>query len=115
MRKIRYFILTLLSLCMMLFVGCGGSGDVETKVPQSAETVSVESLDEKTTADEAAIDIDGVYTSKEDVALYIYTYGELPQNFMTKKEAKALGWEGGSLEPYAPGMCIGGDTFGNYE
>ena len=34
---------------------------------------------------------------------------------MTKKEARALGWEGGSLEPYAPGMCIGGDTFGNYE
>ena len=34
---------------------------------------------------------------------------------ITKKEAKALGWEGGSLEPYAPGMCIGGDRFGNYE
>ena len=36
-------------------------------------------------------------------------------NFMTKKEAKALGWSGGSLEDYAPGMCIGGDRFGNYE
>jgi guanyl-specific ribonuclease Sa len=34
---------------------------------------------------------------------------------MTKKEAKALGWSGGSLEDYAPGMCIGGDYFGNYE
>ena len=30
-------------------------------------------------------------------------------------EARKLGWEGGSLEPYAPGMCIGGDRFGNYE
>lgn len=27
----------------------------------------------------------------------------------------ALGWEGGSLEPYAPGCAIGGDRFGNYE
>ena len=34
---------------------------------------------------------------------------------MTKKEAQALGWQGGSLEDFAPGMCIGGDYFGNYE
>ncbi len=64
---------------------------------------------------EVTIDKDGVYTSKEDVALYIYIYEELPQNFITKKEAQELGWSGGSLEPYAPGMCIGGNRFGNYE
>ena len=64
---------------------------------------------------EAALDPDGTYTSKEDVALYIHTYGELPSNFMTKKEAKALGWPGGGLDDYAYGMCIGGDRFGNYE
>ena len=58
---------------------------------------------------------DGSYTSKEDVALYIHLYGHLPPNFITKKEAEALGWKGGSLEPYAPGMCIGGNRFGNYE
>ncbi len=61
------------------------------------------------------LDPDGVYTTKDDVALYIYLYGGLPDNFITKKEAQALGWEGGSLEPYAPGMCIGGSYFGNYE
>lgn len=60
-------------------------------------------------------DEDGSYTSKDDVALYIHTYGHLPSNFMTKKQAKELGWSGGSLEPYAPGMCIGGNQFGNYE
>ena len=58
---------------------------------------------------------DGAYTTKEDVALYIYTYGCLPDNFITKKEAQDLGWPGGNLEPYAPGMCIGGSRFGNYE
>lgn len=58
---------------------------------------------------------DAVCTSKEDVAAYIHQYGHLPSNFMTKKEAQELGWEGGSLEPYAPGMCIGGSRFGNYE
>lgn len=61
------------------------------------------------------IDENGVYTTMEDVALYIHTYGKLPKNFITKNEARALGWEGGSLEPYAPGKCIGGDRFGNYE
>lgn len=58
---------------------------------------------------------DGSYTSKEDVALYLWVYGCLPKNFMTKKEAQDLGWSGGSLEPYAHGCCIGGDSFGNYE
>jgi len=49
------------------------------------------------------------------VALYIHAYGCLPENFITKNEARKLGWEGGGLEKYAPGMCIGGDRFGNYE
>jgi hypothetical protein len=61
------------------------------------------------------LDPDGSYTSKEDVALYIHTYGCLPDNFITKSEARKLGWKSGSLEKYAPGKCIGGDHFGNYE
>lgn len=61
------------------------------------------------------IDEYGSYTSAEDVALYLHTYGRLPENFITKNEARALGWNGGSLEEYAPGMCIGGDRFGNRE
>jgi hypothetical protein len=58
---------------------------------------------------------DGTYTTKQDVALYIHQYAKLPQNFITKKDAQALGWSGGSLEPYAPGKCIGGSSFGNFE
>ena len=49
------------------------------------------------------------------MALYIHTYGHLPSNFITKKQAEALGWTGGSLEPFAPGKAIGGGYFGNYE
>lgn len=66
-------------------------------------------------AEPAPLPEDGSYTTKEDVALYIYTYGHLPGNFITKKEAQNLGWPGGDLEPYAPGKCIGGSRFGNYE
>ena len=58
---------------------------------------------------------DGTYYSKDEVALYLHLYGHLPDNFITKKDAKKLGWSGGSLEKFAPGMVIGGDNFGNYE
>lgn len=61
------------------------------------------------------VEEDGTYTSEEDVMNYLIEYDTLPDNFITKKEARELGWNGGSLEPYAPGKCIGGDRFGNYE
>lgn len=61
------------------------------------------------------LDEDGSYTTCEDVALYLEIYEKLPGNFITKQEARDMGWEGGSLEAYAPGKCIGGDKFGNYE
>ena len=89
----------------------------------SSETEDTDIPDESSEPDEApeqsdaepAIAEDGSYTSKEDVALYIQTYGHLPDNFITKNEARELGWSGGSLEPYAEGCCIGGDRFGNRE
>lgn len=94
----------------LVIVDSSSSESVEST--ESTESV-VESGSES--QEEALIDPDGSYTSCEDVALYLETYGELPNNFITKNEARELGWEGGSLEPYAPGMCIGGDKFGNYE
>ena len=87
----------------------------ETSPPTETEAPSEAPGETTNAAPEAQIDENGVYTSKDDVALYIHIYGKLPQNFITKKEAQRLGWTGGSLEPYAPGMCIGGSPFGNYE
>ena len=85
-------------------------------VPQ-AENVEtgVTPAPEKPAEEPAAPDENSAYTSRDDVARYIHLYGHLPSNFITKKEAEKLGWQGGSLEPYAPGMCIGGSRFGNYE
>lgn len=65
--------------------------------------------------EEPAIDEDGSYDDKDNVALYIHTYGKLPPNYISKADAQDLGWEGGSVERYAPGKCIGGSKFGNYE
>ncbi|MDE6004958.1 MAG: ribonuclease [Oscillospiraceae bacterium] len=64
-----------------------------------------------------SVEKDGSYTSPEDVAEYIHTFGTLPNNFITKKQAKALGWDSskGNLWDVAPDKSIGGDYFGNYE
>lgn len=104
-------VLLLTSLCM----GCGGSGgDIgetgqSTEQPAQSETI-------RTGGDEIeAPDRGGTYDQAEDVALYLYCYGELPGNYITKQEAYDLGWQGGSVERYAPGKCIGGNHYGNYE
>ena len=64
---------------------------------------------------EAPLPEDGSYTTREDVCAYLVAYGHLPPNFITKSEARDAGWQGGSLEKYCPGKCIGGDRFGNRE
>ncbi len=68
-------------------------------------------------AGSAQIDEDGEYSDKDSVALYIHTYGKLPGNYLTKREAEERGWEShkGNLAKVLPGMSIGGDHFGNYD
>lgn len=83
----------------------------ETPTPEPEPTEAPAPAEEE----EDVISESGEYTSKDDVALYIHIYNKLPDNFISKKDAQALGWTGGSLEPYAPGKSIGGDRFGNYE
>lgn len=60
---------------------------------------------------------DGIYNSKEEVALYIYTYGKLPSNYVTKKEARELGWvaKEGNLYKVCENCSIGGDVFTNQQ
>ena len=116
----------LLALALTL-TACGAAPAPEPQQPaeqEPAQTAEQVSPTEETAEPEEAppegeeaqtLPENGTYTTKEDVALYIHLYGHLPDNFLTKKEAEKLGWPGGSLEPYAPGMCIGGSRFGNYE
>ena len=59
----------------------------------------------------------GPITDPQGIADYIFKYGKLPDNFITKKEAQALGWDSSYnyVGDVAPGKSIGGDRFGNYE
>ena len=50
---------------------------------------------------------DGEYDTKDEVCAYLVQYHELPSNYMTKKEARKKGWEGGALNRLIDGMCIG--------
>ena len=106
-------ILCVLLALLLSLTACGDAAQTIDTVQQAAQTV--QELADAQEEETPAIEEDGTYTTKEDVARYIHTYGHLPENFITKKQAQALGWEGGSLEPYAPGKCIGGSRFGNYE
>ena len=126
MKKFTKFSAYLLALLMLaaLFTGClsapaeQAGGDVPAVSPvESSAAPAAESsaAPAEKDSDAPVIDQYGSYTTKEDVALYIHTYGCLPQNFITKDQARQAGWNGGSLEPYCPGMCIGGDSFGNRE
>ncbi len=92
-------LLVLLLTVGLLFTGCGTDDNTFIKA-------------EKTSLAE-----DGSYTAPEDVAEYLHFYGHLPDNFITKNEACELGWESnkGNLDDVAPGMSIGGDSFGNRE
>lgn len=129
----KKWIALLLALIMTLSLfGCGGNVDPETEaiLEGLGEAVLSEALEALTegSQEEASPEAyepeaeeegrpaeDGWYYSAGDVALYLHTYGCLPDNFITKSEARDLGWEGGSVEDYAPGKAIGGDVFGNRE
>lgn len=124
--KLNNLLLLLLVLLLTsLFTGCGGSAGGDSAADNTktaAETTAEQDYGETTakqryqeTAARNVIDPEGAYYSRDDVAAYIHTYGKLPENYITKNEARDLGWQGGSLEKYAPGKCIGGDRFGNYE
>ena len=108
MKKYLKSILLSFVLILAMLVGC--VGPTENYEEQGLTEFPI-------VEDELGVDEDGEYTSKEEVAEYIYLYGHLPSNFITKKEAKALGWDSkeGNLGKVAPGKSIGGDYFYIFE
>lgn len=91
--------------------------ETESAPPQTTAVMPEETAAYETTSPTPSVDKKGSYTSPEDVAAYIHTFGTLPSNFITKSEARDLGWDNskGNLWDVAEGKSIGGDRFGNYE
>ena len=98
--------LALLLVLLLLLSGCSPLAQAAKNKPASAAE-----------ATETEITEEGEYTGKDEVAEYLYLYGHLPPNYITKSEAQDLGWVAskGNLWKVAPGMSIGGDRFGNRE
>lgn len=128
MKKRVFALLLALVAAFGLLAGCSPAGQEPAPVGRPAqtgpadaaeaepETPEPETPEEPETSEEPDVpDEDGEYTAPEDVADYLHAYGHLPGNFITKKEAQALGWPGGDLWKYAPGKSIGGEYFGNFE
>ena len=111
---LRFLLLSIFSISML--AACTPE---ETQLASDVLTAVLETDLEEVQETDSFGDIaeDGTYTSKEDVAAYLVIYEHLPSNYITKKEAKKLGWVSseGNLWEVAPGMSIGGDYFGNYE
>lgn len=101
--KLYFLLLTL--LITLVFTGCGIIED----------TIQIES--DINTEVEEFVQYGESYTSKDEVATYILEFEELPPNYITKKEARELGWEAekGNLWEVTDGKSIGGDRFGNRE
>ncbi len=126
-RWLKYLTAMLLVISLILTVaGCQKAEQKLQETQQTEQTSGELSLieDESGETDipdengEADIpDENGEYTSKDEVAAYLHAYGHLPSNYITKKEANALGWDSsqGNLAEACPGKSIGGDYFGNYE
>ena len=102
-----FFLITTFVFLLFGLCSCNAKQDAKSTKEVTAEVTSVANV----------VDEKGVYTSKEEVALYIYTYRKLPKNFIKKKDAEKLGWNKNKNNLYevTGGCSIGGDKFGNYE
>ena len=106
MRKICKRTLSLYLILLMLFMTA--CGRYEAPAPETSPVYEADVTANLPT-------YGNYYYDLTNVVLYLEVYDELPPNYITKSEARALGWEGGSVEEYKEGAAIGGDSFGNRE
>ena len=137
-RRAGLLLAVIVAVICVLLAGCGGGARStgESSQPAASRGAQSESAgnaansesneqtgksgkSEQDTATKTAVKVaeSGTYTSKDEVAAYLYEFGHLPSNFITKDEAEDAGWKTGgrSLDEACPGKSIGGDKFSNRE
>ena len=108
----------LLLTAVLLLTGCTANAlETAKKRKNTAAPAITAAPTAAPTAVPAPTATPGPMDEAQRIADYLFEYGELPDNFLTKREAQALGWDSSwnYVSDVAPGMSIGGDYFGNYE
>ena len=108
MRRKLLALAALLLAGLLILTGCGGPEKVSSADPTADLPLATAAVTKAAT---------GPVTAPQEIADYIFVHGELPPNFITKDEAKALGWDSSRnyVSDAAPGKSLGGDRYGNYE
>ena len=84
-KLMRLFSIALLALFPIMLIGClHGAFILHSEEHESSASTQISSI---------AIQEDGHYTSKDEVAAYINEYGHLPSNFISKTKARDAGWD----------------------
>ena len=119
-KRNRIFSLFVLLLTVVLLLSSCTAGALEIskkkKNSQPTATPTVTAA-EGETLQPGPTTTPGPREAAQELADYLFEHGELPENFITKREAKELGWQRYYRNPgdIPPGMTIGGDYFGNYQ
>jgi guanyl-specific ribonuclease Sa len=116
-KRTRLVALVALLMAVALVLGsCAADAAVTGKKKKNTPTPAVTAAPQMTAAPEVTEE-PGPIIEPQRIADYLFEHGELPENFITKQEAKDLGWDSSwnYVSDVAPGMSIGGDYFGNYE
>ncbi len=105
-KLVRLFVLLL--AVILLMSGCTASASGKNKKNKATPT--------PTLVPEATV-TPGPMDAAQELADYIFEHGELPENYIRKKDAEAQGWKTTYryVGDIGPGITIGGDYFGNYE
>ena len=115
-RKVSFSSLIILALLGIAFYFASGSlPGQQAEPPSHTAGASAASAGQASLESLPASAAEQKPGEKDTVFAYLKEYGKLPDYYITKDEARKLGWEGGGLEAYAPGKMIGGDRFGNFE
>lgn len=111
----RVFVLLLTAL--LLLSSCTANALETAKKRKNTAAPQVTAAAETPTAVPEPAATPGPMDEAQRIADYIFEHGELPENFITKKQAQDLGWNKyvNNVSDIAPGKSIGGDYFGNYE
>ena len=120
MKRIFRAILPVLLVCMLalLLTGCGRAAEQPEPAATADLTGALNAANERTEEPAGPEEEEtGPIIEPQAIADYLFRYGKLPDNFITKKEAQELGWDSSRnyVSDVAPGKSIGGDRFGNYE